>query len=182
MKKTAIAIAVALAGFATVAQAAPKDNTWYAGGKLGWSQFHDTGWYNSSLNNNGPTHESQLGAGAFGGYQVNPYLGFEMGYDWLGRMPYKGDQVNGAFKAQGVQLTAKLGYPITDDLDIYTRLGGMVWRADSSNSIAGDNHDTGVSPVFAGGVEWAVTRDIATRLEYQWVTRAPLAFVRTTAC
>ncbi len=34
MKKTAIAIAVALAGFATVAQAAPKDNTWYAGGKL----------------------------------------------------------------------------------------------------------------------------------------------------
>ncbi len=27
MKKTAIAIAVALAGFATVAQAAPKDNT-----------------------------------------------------------------------------------------------------------------------------------------------------------
>lgn len=37
MKKTAIAIAVALAGFATVAQAAPKDNTWYTGAKLGWS-------------------------------------------------------------------------------------------------------------------------------------------------
>ena len=45
MKKTAIAIAVALAGFATVAQAAPKDNTWYAGAKLGWSQYHDTGFY-----------------------------------------------------------------------------------------------------------------------------------------
>ena len=172
MKKTAIAIAVALAGFATVAQAAPKDNTWYAGGKLGWSQFHDTGWYNSNLNNNGPTHESQLGAGAFGGYQVNPYLGFEMGYDWLGRMPYKGDNVNGAFKAQGVQLTAKLGYPITDDLDIYTRLGGMVYRADTtSNSATGrhKDHDTGVAPVFAGGVEYAITPQIATRLEYQWV-------------
>ncbi len=37
MKKTAIALAVALAGFATVAQAAPKDNTWYTGAKLGWS-------------------------------------------------------------------------------------------------------------------------------------------------
>ena len=169
MKKTAIAIAVALAGFATVAQAAPKDNTWYAGGKLGWSQFHDTGWYDKAQQNNGNTHESQLGAGAFGGYQVNPYVGFEMGYDWLGRMPYKGSEVSGAFKAQGVQLTTKLGYPITDDLDIYTRLGGMVWRADSKNTIGGKNHDTGVSPVFAGGVEWAVTRDIATRLEYQWV-------------
>ncbi len=62
MKKTAIAIAVALAGFATVAQAAPKDNTWYAGGKLGWSQYHDTGCYgNGYLNNDGPTHESSAG-------------------------------------------------------------------------------------------------------------------------
>ncbi|MEN0614400.1 porin OmpA [Klebsiella indica] len=175
MKKTAIAIAVALAGFATVAQAAPKDNTWYAGAKLGWSQYHDTGFYgNGFQGNNGPTHNSQLGAGAFGGYQVNPYLGFEMGYDWLGRMEYKGSVDNGAFKAQGVQLTAKLGYPITDDLDIYTRLGGMVWRADAkgnyaSTGVSRNEHDTGVSPVFAGGLEWAVTRDIATRLEYQWV-------------
>ncbi|QGN37492.1 porin OmpA [Klebsiella oxytoca] len=174
MKKTAIAIAVALAGFATVAQAAPKDNTWYTGAKLGWSQYHDTGFYgNGFKGNNGPVRNDQLGAGAFGGYQVNPYLGFEMGYDWLGRMAYKGSVNNGAFKAQGVQLTAKLGYPITDDLDIYTRLGGMVWRADSkgnyANGVSRSEHDTGVSPVFAGGLEWAVTRDIATRLEYQWV-------------
>lgn len=168
MKKTAIAIAVALAGFATVAQAAPKDNTWYTGAKLGWSQYHDTGF----IPNNGPTHENQLGAGAFGGYQVNPYVGFEMGYDWLGRMPYKGDNINGAYKAQGVQLTAKLGYPITDDLDVYTRLGGMVWRADTKANVPGGasfkDHDTGVSPVFAGGVEYAITPEIATRLEYQW--------------
>ena len=50
----------------------------------------------------------------------------------------------------------------------------MVWRADSkgnyaSTGVSRSEHDTGVSPVFAGGVEWAVTRDIATRLEYQWV-------------
>ncbi len=169
MKKTAIAIAVALAGFATVAQAAPKDETWYTGAKLGWSQYHDTGF----IPNDGPTHENQLGAGAFGGYQVNPYVGFELGYDWLGRMPYKGDNVNGAFKAQGIQLTTKLSYPVADDLDIYTRLGGMVWRADAKaqSRVSGDtfkDHDTGVSPVFAGGLEWAVTRDVATRLEYQW--------------
>ncbi|WP_058913135.1 porin OmpA [Entomohabitans teleogrylli] len=169
MKKTAIAIAVALAGFATVAQAAPKDDTWYAGAKLGWSQFHDTGFYGNGYNiNNNNVDNDQLGAGAYGGYQVNPYLGFEMGYDWLGRMRYKGTN-SGAFKAQGVQLTAKLGYPITDDLDLYTRLGGMVWRADANGSGGGKNHDTGVSPVFAGGVEWAITQDIATRLEYQWV-------------
>ncbi|MGV8924486.1 MAG: porin OmpA [Ewingella sp.] len=176
MKKTAIALAVALVGFATVAQAAPKDNTWYTGGKLGWSQYHDTGFANAYEGiGNGPTHDSQLGAGAFLGYQANQYLGFEMGYDWLGRMPYKGDTNNGAFKAQGVQLAAKLSYPLTDDLDIYTRLGGMVWRADSkgnfNNGSAGriSDHDTGVSPLAAVGLEYAVTKNWATRLDYQWV-------------
>lgn len=177
MKKTAIALAVALAGFATVAQAAPKDDTWYTGAKLGWSQFHDTGFYGNGYQNgigNGPTHDSQLGAGAFLGYQANQYLGFEMGYDWLGRMPYKGSVNNGAFKAQGVQLAAKLSYPIMDDLDIYTRLGGMVWRADSKAHYGAtdqrlSNHDTGVSPLAAVGVEYALTRDWATRLDYQWV-------------
>ncbi|MDY0925305.1 porin OmpA [Enterobacter sp. CFBP8995] len=173
MKKTAIAIAVALAGFATVAQAAPKDNTWYTGAKLGWSQYHDTGYYgNGYANNDGPTHESQLGAGAFLGYQANPYLGFELGYDWLGRMPNKGDNINGAFKAQGVQLAAKLSYPITEDFDVYTRLGGMVWRADSTqnnNGVRISDHDTGVSPLAAVGVEYALTKNWATRLDYQWV-------------
>lgn len=108
MKKTAIALAVALAGFATVAQAAPKDNTWYTGGKLGWSQYQNTGTGGiyGDQGNDGPTHKDQLGAGAFLGYQANQYLGFEMGYDWLGRMPYKGDVRNGDFKAQGVQLAA----------------------------------------------------------------------------
>ncbi|WP_313686987.1 porin OmpA [Pantoea sp.] len=173
MKKTAIAIAVALAGFATVAQAAPKDNTWYTGAKLGWSQYHDKGYYgNGYVNNDGPTHQDQLGAGAFLGYQANPYLGFELGYDWLGRMPYKGNNINGAFKAQGVQLAAKLSYPITDDLDVYTRLGGMVWRADSTqnnNGVRISDHDTGVSPLAAVGVEYALTQNWAARLDYQWV-------------
>lgn len=177
MKKTAIALAVALVGFATVAQAAPKDDTWYTGAKLGWSQYHDTGFYGNGYQNgigNGPTHDSQLGAGAFLGYQANQYLGFEMGYDWLGRMPYKGSVNNGAFKAQGVQLAAKLSYPVMDNLDIYTRLGGMVWRADSSAHYGAtdkrlSDHDTGVSPLAAVGVEYALTRDWATRLDYQWV-------------
>ena len=44
----------------------------------------------------------------------------------------------------------------------------MVWRADTKSNVYGKNHDTGVSPVFAGGVEYAITPEIATRLEYQW--------------
>ncbi|BEH72910.1 porin OmpA [Edwardsiella tarda] len=170
MKKTAIALAVALAGFATVAQAAPKDDTWYVGGKLGWSHYIGNSFENMDSTK---SHPNQLGAGAFFGYQANPYLGFEMGYDWLGRMGYTGD-VNGKFKAQGIQLAAKLSYPLMDNLDVYTRLGGMVWRADAHLSDANNyesGHDTGVSPLAAIGVEYALNKDWATRLDYQYVNK-----------
>ncbi|MFC3395235.1 porin OmpA [Brenneria rubrifaciens] len=178
MKKTAIAIAVALAGFATVAQAAPKDDTWYVGGKLGVSQFHDTGFYGNGYEgiNNNP-NISKLGAGAFLGYQANPYLGFELGYDWLGRLKYAGSSTSNtdsaSFKAQGVQLAAKLSYPVYTDLDIYTRLGGIVWRADSHAAQSGvdrNNDDTGVSPLAALGIEYAFDKNWAVRVDYQWIS------------
>ncbi|XPE46820.1 hypothetical protein ACNKHO_06210 [Shigella flexneri] len=140
MKKTAIAIAVALAGFASVAQAAPQDNTWYAGGKLGWSRSMTPVEYQSDLNNNGSTHNSQLGAGALG--RLPGLTRTLVSKSVTSARPYTDTKAptNGALKAQGVQLTAKLGYP-NYDLDMYTRLGGMVWRADSSNNIAGNPCD-----------------------------------------
>ncbi|MDP1177601.1 porin OmpA, partial [Klebsiella pneumoniae] len=78
---------MALGGFATVARAGATVNTWYAGGKVGGCQYHDTGFYgNGFQTNNGPTRTDQLGAGAGGGSPGHPSLGFEMGYDWLGRL------------------------------------------------------------------------------------------------
>lgn len=179
MKKINIALAVILIDFTiiAIAQAAPKDDTWYTGGKLGWYQYHDIGFYSNNFDNNignGLTYDDQLNAGAFIGYQANQGLGFELGYDWLGRIAYKGSVNNGAFKAQGISIVAKLSYQLTDDLDIYTRLGSVVWRADSKctydNSNAGQvRKDTGVSPLATIGFEYAWTQNWATRLDYQWI-------------
>ena len=41
MKKTAIALVVAGLAAASVAQAAPQENTFYAGAKVGQASFHD---------------------------------------------------------------------------------------------------------------------------------------------
>ncbi len=187
MKKTAIALAVALAGFASVAaQAAPQDDSWYVGGKLGWSKYHDTNSSFSYTSEADLTDKSKLGAGAFVGYQHNQYMGFELGYDWLGRMSSTDNDgavhAKNKFSAQGIQLTTKLSYPIMQDLDIYTRLGGMVWRAESSGRhtsgltragmAAANKHsdtDYGISPLAAVGLEYAITDNWATRLDYQWV-------------
>ncbi len=188
MKKTAIVLAIAAASLATVAQAAPKDDSWYLGAKVGWSRFSETGpatWVQQDYKtDNDKARANQLGAGGYVGYQANRYIGFELGYDWLGRMPYKaGDNPvkngTGAFKAHGLQLTAKFGVPLTDSLDLYTRLGGMAWRADSKFHEGAKNdgtvrkeykdHDTGVSGLAAAGIEYAMTKSLATRLDYQWV-------------
>ncbi|QTL38644.1 porin OmpA [Xenorhabdus budapestensis] len=237
MKKTAIAVAVAT--FATVAQAAPKENTWYAGAKLGWSQFNKTKFTDFGSNaaesysifkkakggkgltisdpnfpptptqpfaaTGNATDKNQLGAGAYIGYQATPYLGFELGYDWLGSIKYKSSANNGDFRAQGVQLTAKLSVPVTNDLDVYTRLGGMVWhskvsahynskdisytgelfnnnkgadgkypdlaRSPTTDKVNVKTSSTGISPLIAIGAEYALTKNLATRLDYQWTPK-----------
>lgn len=63
-------------------------------------------------------------------------------------------------------MIVKLGYLIIDDLDIYIRLGGMVWRVDIKFNVYGKNYDIGVFSVFVGGVEYAIIFEIVIRLEY----------------
>ncbi|MGP1959131.1 MAG: porin OmpA [Arsenophonus sp. NC-CH8-MAG3] len=171
MKKIAIVVA---AVFATAAQAAPKDNTWYTGAKLGWSHFEDAVFYPYDKNvGNIKTKGDQVISGVYLGYQHNQYFGFELGYDWFGRMRYSNQSNNSSLKSMGVQLTARLSYPLTNELDIYTRLGGMVWpteaKANVDNQSSFKEYDTSVSPVYALGLEYAITKEWITRLDYQWV-------------
>lgn len=96
-----------------------------------------------------------------------------MGYDWLGCMLYKGDNINGVYKVQGVQLIVKLGYLIIDDLDVYICLGGMVWCVDIKFNVSGGlfikDYDIGVFLVFVGGIEYVIIFEIVICLEYQWI-------------
>ncbi|VFP79963.1 porin OmpA [Candidatus Erwinia haradaeae] len=173
MKKTAIAIAVALASFATITQATPKNNTWYTGIQSGLSHYDDTKYYgNNYQDNDGKTHKSQLGSSAFFGYQANPYLSFDVRYDWLGRMPNKGTKIHGSFQAQGVQLATKISYPIAPNVDVYTRLGSMAWHAESKQTNPTHPHmhskTTNVSPLIGCGIEYEITKNWATHVDYQW--------------
>ncbi|WP_339012988.1 porin OmpA [Aeromonas popoffii] len=192
-------LAVLVCGLLTTGavQAAAQDNTWYAGGKAGWSNFYGVD-YNEQVKavvdlvEPDKTH-SDLGLGAFVGYQLNPNLGFELGYDWLGK--YKLDKtvsqgtvsagLNGEAKAQMVQATMKISLPATSDLDVYGRLGGAYawtesaysgWNKDSANpandlSFENKGHKYhGAAFVGALGVEYAIERDWAARIEYQYTT------------
>ncbi|MWN32004.1 MULTISPECIES: porin OmpA [unclassified Gilliamella] len=188
MKKTTLALAIAVASLtATAANAAYDNNSIYVGAKLGWSELYrldanKVRGFDKDEVGISTSNRSNVAGGAFLGFQANPYLAFELGYDWLGSAKYKrtwkDDKTNAGHSkvsAQGVSLTGKLSYPIVDGLDIYGRAGGMVTIAKWKNS--GDTRaeygrggtETDLSPVYALGVDYRLSDDLSTRLEYQYV-------------
>ena len=165
MKKTLITLLVS-GLLAANAQAAGQDNTWYGGAKLGWSNFYGVDESKSNLAIDEDNDE--VGAGAFGGYQINQNLGIELGYDYLGKYKYSGTRngapFNDSVEAQLAQLTLKLSFPVADNLDLYGRLGGGYGWTDSDEL----DSDSRFTFVGALGAEYAFNLDWAARLEYQY--------------
>lgn len=174
MKKTAIALAIAGLAAATVAQAAPQANTFYAGAKAGWASVHHD--LNQFKGKPGQTVSRNSEAyGVFGGYQITDNLAVEAGYEYFGRAKTKtnGEQYF-RHTAHGTTLALKGSYPVLADLDVYGRVGAALIRSDykfTDDSKVKKYHNLKVSPVFAAGVEYAILPELALRAEYQWVSR-----------
>ena len=193
MNKSTLAVLVGGLMVTGAVQAAAQDNTWYVGGKAGWSNYYGVD-YDADVKalvdafDPGKDH-SDLGLGAFAGYQVNRNVAVELGYDWLGKYQvnqhFSGNGVDarldGEAKAQMIQATMKIGFPATQALDIYGRLGGAYAWTDSSinasandginnQSVSGGGNYHGAAFVGALGVEYAIDKDWAARLEYQYTT------------
>ncbi|SMB83053.1 OmpA-OmpF porin, OOP family [Pasteurella testudinis DSM 23072] len=173
MKKTAIALAISGLALASVAQAAPQANTFYAGAKAGWASFHD-GLEQFEVPGVIGTHRNSVTYGVFGGYQITDNFAVELGYDDFGRAKLRN---NGKTIAKhtnhGTHLSLKASYPVLSDLDVYARVGAALVRSDYKTygdaSALGREHSLKTSAVFAGGVEYAILPSLALRVEYQWL-------------
>ncbi|MDO4430966.1 MAG: porin OmpA [Lonepinella koalarum] len=187
MKKTAIALVVAGLAAATVAQAAPQANTFYAGAKAGWASFHhNVNYYKNDFNL--PVSRNSETYGLFAGYQVTDYLAVELGYDYFGRLKVKNPADNKdelvRHVAHGTTLSLKASYPVLANLDVYARAGVALvynqYKEANFNIVGGSPVRDGhrkydlfkTSAVVAGGVEYAILPELALRLEYQWLSRA----------
>ncbi|AHG78493.1 porin OmpA [Mannheimia varigena] len=194
MKKTLVALAVLSA--AAVAQAAPQANTFYAGAKAGWASFHHgTKQFDSAragerysndttdygINRNSVTY------GVFGGYQIlnqnNFGLATELGYDYFGRVRgNNGDERAVKHTAHGAHLSLKPSYEIAPNLDAFGRVGVALVRNDykaygvakdeNGNPATAKAHNLKPSLVLGGGLEYAITPELAARVEYQWLSKA----------
>ncbi|HHT7889460.1 porin OmpA [Pasteurella multocida] len=188
MKKTAIALTIAALAAASVAQAAPQPNTFYVGAKAGWASFHDG--LNQAKDFDKAGNAGSFGFkrnsvtyGVFGGYQITDNFAVELGYDDFGRAKLRntvGEKTNTIAKHtnHGAHLSLKASYPVLEGLDVYARVGAALVRSDyklydkENTPNLQDyqrTHSTQVSPVFAGGLEYAFIPELALRVEYQWL-------------
>lgn len=180
MKKTAIALVVAGLAAASVAQAAPQENTFYAGVKAGQASFHDgiKDAYNNAYHRNSFTY------GVFGGYQIlnrdNLGLAVELGYDDFGRVKGRdAGKTVAKHTNHGAHLSFKGSYEVLNGLDVYGKAGVALVRSDykfyndenGAREHARGRHSLRTSGLFAVGAEYSVLPELAVRLEYQWLTR-----------
>ncbi|MDU8924354.1 porin OmpA [Pasteurellaceae bacterium LIM206] len=188
MKKTAIALAVAGLAAASIAQAAPQENTFYAGARVGWSTARDgISHVRENIPNAVSTNKNsgQTTYGVFGGYQIlnqnNFGLAAELGYDYYGGAKWGlKDAKKAKFTNHGVNLSIKPSYdlgsltPALEGLDVYTRFGAALVRSDYKGYGASSDvraHSLKVSPLVAAGLEYAIPgfTDLAARVEYQYL-------------
>ncbi|UJZ89739.1 porin OmpA [Haemophilus seminalis] len=198
MKKTAIALVVAGLAAASVAQAAPQENTFYAGVKAGQASFHDGINKNSvianklSVNDYGYNRNS-FTYGVFGGYQIlnrdNLGLAVELGYDDFGRAKAReAGKTVAKHTNHGTHLSFKGSYEVLNGLDVYGKAGVALVRSDykfydktnGARDHKAGRHSLRTSGLFAVGAEYAVLPELAVRLEYQWLTRVGKYRTQTT--
>ena len=194
MTRSLLALLMGATGMSGLAQAQGLDNSWYLGGKAGWSHYFgadfEPGIARAFELVGADEQEDALGLGLFVGYQLNPNLGFELGYDHLGSYRLSGRQrqdglsagLTGEARAQLVQASMRIGYPVTPSLDLYGRLGGAYGWTESDVSAeitvdssqfrdsANGNKYHGAAFVGALGGEYALNPSWALRLEYQYST------------
>lgn len=115
-------------------------------------------WTDSSFcksNNEDVCDDDNRSVNFFSGYELDKIISFEMGYNYLGDFSDGDSSIN---KAQSLTIAPKLSLPITDDISVYGKVGG-VWF----NSSEGDD----LSYLGGVGFEFNTTENLSFRLAYQ---------------
>lgn len=164
MKKSVIAVAVVGLMSFSAAEAAPLAHSWYSGASLGWSNYQNSN-FSGSYSDISSEQRNTTAGSLFGGYQFNHWFALEGGYEYLGKLKYTHDGHGDSFRTQGVALAGKFSYSLLRNIDVYGKVGTLIYRSNSEESMR-----SGLSPLLAVGGEYAFNNKLSTTLEYQWVS------------
>lgn len=136
----------------------------YIGAKAGFNYLDDAcGENDEDCDNYG------LGYGLYSGYQLLPWLAVEAGINNFNKVDatYSDGHVSADIWATDV--SAVLKYYLTNELSLYTRLGGIYSSIDKESTYSDDSSYRGWSLLGAVGADYAFSKRWSMRLEYQYV-------------
>ncbi|MEJ2765004.1 OmpA family protein [Photobacterium sp. MCCC 1A19761] len=140
---------------------AATENPWYAGARIGGTNYDN---FDKALDGEESNFgKDDWGGGVFLGYQQNSWLSWEGGYTYLGQADYNNG--GGGVEVQGIDLVGKFTWTVSPVVDLYGKLGGYIFDLD--NSVINQD-DQGVSATAGVGAEYFFNDSLSTRLEYQY--------------
>ncbi|PML09485.1 OmpA family protein [Vibrio lentus] len=152
---------------------ATANSDFYLGGKTGWTHFS-----NGCESHRLECDQDELGAGIYLGYKINDWLAIEGGYDYFGEAEAVYPSLNDpsvkapySAKVQGIELGLKPDFNLTENLSIFGKIGALGWQADKTGkelNYTVNAKDKDISLMLGTGLEYRLTRNWGTRIEYQW--------------
>lgn len=142
------------------ATANTKDTIWYAGARAGVAHYNS---FESNLSND-LSDDNDFAAGLFLGYNVNEWFSLETGYTYLGKLE---TIENREITAQTIDLVGKFTWQVAEPLDIFAKAGGATYYTEVNEELP-ELDDRGISGTVGVGLEYFFSKNVSTRLEYQY--------------
>jgi OOP family OmpA-OmpF porin len=109
---------------------------------------------------------TDIGFGAFGGYQVHRYVAAEVGFHTLGKVrAFGGGQASDNISAQIFDFTGMGMWPIEERFSAYGRLGGYYAILDTSARGVASQSNTQLT--YGGGLQWDFFGRYGVRADWQ---------------
>lgn len=152
------------------AASSPCGSRFYLGGEIGYADLH----YKNSELAEGFTEVNDTGLAGriFLGFDINRYIGLEVGYTALSNPEFKIAHITTDFSQNSVDLLGKASLPVTCDLSIHAKAGvAYVHRDDLSVHVddviikheADDDH---TRPVLGVGLSYAFNPRVSGEIDF----------------
>ena len=139
------------------------DTNLYIGGSVGVSKFQTS--CDTVLV--GACDDKDTGYKAFVGWQFHPNFAVEGGYYHMGEASGIGAAGTGSFKVRGWELVGVAMFPVWRQLSLYGKAGASRSRVNLNTNVGVSQSDNTWDFTYGLGGEWAFTRNVAARLEWQ---------------
>lgn len=150
----------ALLLFAVAVPALAQSSGFYAGGGVGRSTVKDFCDGASSCK------DTSTGLRAFGGYQVNPYLGAELGYSDMGKVSGSSGSATVSVKGTSFEAVGVASLPI-GKLAPYAKLGAYRATSEASSNFGFSRKVTNSDATYGAGLRVDITQRVGVRAEFQ---------------